>query len=103
MIDNAFEYERHWTEMYEELGLDAVREDVANSSTDHRAIGKALIKELEEKERHTATLKRDEGLRRLAVDTLDAQRNGNETQKHILWTLLATIAVTLLVAIFKNG
>lgn len=44
---------------------------------------------------------KQEELRRLAVETLDAQRSGNKTQTNIWRTLIATITISVLISILR--
>ena len=54
-------------------------------------------------QRNKDTSTQHEQPRRVAISTLDVQQKGNRKQTYILWTLLPTIAVTLLIAFIKNG
>lgn len=100
---------KHFHEEIERSGLDAIEARLPQYGEKDRAVGEIVIaqyrrdilakqhnKELEEQ------ISRDERAIDIADKTLTEQKNGNETQTKIFWVLVATLMLTLLVAIFKD-
>ena len=98
MLDQSFEYKRLWTDLYEEKGLEAVREEVAKSTLDYRSVGETLIEKIEEKERHTKTLELAEEANQIAEKSLLKARRANTISS----ISIGVAVIALLVAILKN-
>ena len=102
MDNETAELIRELRDLYRDDGIEAARLYVEKEPIQRRQAMDSVLNEFEEKERHTAIFNQNEELRKLAVATLDSQREENKTQTRILGALIATIAVTLLIAIFKD-
>lgn len=88
---------RHFHAEIERDGLEKVEAQLPQYEPKAQAVGSVVVAQYRRREQEG----KQEELRRLAIENLDEQRNGNVTQKQILWTLLATVAVSILIAIFK--
>ena len=95
MTDDTQEYIRLWRDLYEEIGLDAVRSEVDNASIQYRPAGDALIKEFEEKERDAETL-------RLTREANGISRGANSLTTAWICLGVITLVITVLVAIASN-
>lgn len=96
---------QHFHDEIERNGLDETEAKLPQYNPKEKAVGEAVVAQYRRKQHEkelAEQVERDERAIKIAGENLTAAKKGNETQKHILWTLIATIVVSLLVAFFKD-